>query len=187
MGRRTSTRFSLGRRPGAVIGVLLSVAACGPSKPDVVWVPGEGFGAVLSISADLPDGRPLGVGEELVLHATRSSGPWQEVLSDTLADDACWLVHPPAPVETEVQATVRWMVDPAGDAAFNLPRLHDLFSRSVTFSKAGAYRLWAADTIWCGDPVRSETIVVVVGPAAELSEKEDPRQVQTGPPSAGDA
>ena len=144
------------------LGAFVFAAACGSPPPDVVWVPGDGFMAAVSISVDLAADRTVRVGEELVLHATRTSGPWRQVAADSLEQGACWLVRPPEPVEHEVQASVRWMVEPEGRATFNLPRPADLHRRTVTFAAAGTYRLWALSHAWCGDPVASDAVEVIV-------------------------
>ena len=144
------------------LGASLLVTACGSPPPGVVWVPGDGFAAAVSVSVDLAGDRTVRVGEELILHATRTSGPWRQVAADSLEQGACWLVRPPADVEREVQASVRWVVEPEGHATFNLPRPPDLHRRTVTFAAAGTYRLWALSHAWCGDPVASDAVEVVV-------------------------
>lgn len=144
------------------LGASLLATACGPPAPDVVWVPGDGFSAAVSISVDLAGYCTVRVGEELVLHATRTSGPWRQVAADSLEQGACWLVRPPTDVEQEVQASVRWVVEPEGHGTFNLPRPPDLHRRTVTFAAAGTYRLWAVGHGWCGEPVASETVEFIV-------------------------
>jgi hypothetical protein len=72
-------------------------------------------------------------------------------------------------VEHEVQARVRWIVEPATDAEFNLPKVEDLKLRTVTFRSPGTFSLRARADAWCGPPVDSGTIEIVVVAAGEKS------------------
>ena len=141
---------------------LLASSACLGGDPEIVWVPDEGFSATLAIDVELPEGRAVRVGDALALHAVRETGPWKQASLTTLEPDACWLVRPPDPVENEVQASVRWIAEPAGPAVFNLPQVQDLKRRTVTFRLPGTYSLRARADAWCGPPVDSETIEIVV-------------------------
>lgn len=144
---------------------IVVVVGCAGREPEPVWVPAEGFTASLTIGAETPAGGAVAVGEPIVLHAERTTGPWRQVARSSLADDACWLVRPPEPVEHDVQARVRWIVEPDGSAVFNLPQADDLELRTVTFESPGTYTLRARTHTWCGPPVDSEVIEIpVVGP-----------------------
>lgn len=141
--------------------LVLAVAGCAGPGPDVVWVPDEGFATSVRIAVDLPAGGAR-VGEPLVLHAERRSGPWREASAASLPEGACRVVGPPPELEPEVQANVHWLVEPAGAAVFNLPQAKDLHLRTVSFRAPGTYRLRARSHAWCGEPVLSEALEIVV-------------------------
>jgi hypothetical protein len=124
-------------------------------------VPDEGFTTTVRIAADVPPGS-LRVGEALVLHATRRSGPWRQVEAASLPDEACRVAAPPPELELEVQSNVHWLVEPPGGAVFNLPRGPDLHLRTVSFSAPGRYLLRARSHAWCGEPVLSEALEIAV-------------------------
>jgi hypothetical protein len=151
----------MGSQRVALSTLALFVAGCAGPGPDVVWVPDEGFATTVRIAVDLPAGGAR-VGEPLVLHAERRSGPWSGVSADSLSEGACRVAGPPPELEPEVQANVHWLVEPAGGAVFNLPQAADIHLRTVMFTAPGVYRLRARSHAWCGEPVLSEVLEIVV-------------------------
>jgi len=146
--------------------VLLLALACSP-EPAEVWVPGPGFEQTIHITSAQGDRATVRVGEPLVLHAERRSGPWVRRARATLApDDSCWLRSPPSSPEPEVAGSLRWLVDPPGSATFNLDLRTDA-TREVRFSEPGVYRLATRGSGWCGEPDSADTITVEVAHDAD--------------------
>lgn len=61
-----------------------------------------------------------------------------------------------------MQANVQWFVAPGGAFEFDLPTPGTLGTRRVRFDAPGTYRVWARTAVWCGDPVESAPIEIVV-------------------------
>jgi len=142
-----------------IAALLLILLACTPEPPSEVFVPGPGFVQTLRITTEQGDTARVRVDEPLVLHGQRSSGPWVRVEYASLAPDACWLVAPPDATEPEVAGNLRWLVEPEGDAKFNLGLRGDM-TRDVAFRRPGVYRLSARSGAWC-DGTESETVLTV--------------------------
>lgn len=141
-------------------GLVLIFSACS-YEPRRVFVPTESFEHKIEVSTAQGPQATVRVGERLVLHARRVTGPWKEVTRDGLSSDECWVVRPPEREEPEVADNVHWIVDPEGYATFNLG-LRDDHTRTVQFSQSGQYRLRAVSKTWCGSPRTSGNITVSV-------------------------
>jgi len=72
--------------------------------------------------------------------------------------------HRPPPVEEQVEANVRWHVEPDGVAEFNRPNTRDLFSRRVRFAEPGVYTVWATSRDWQGGRVSSNRFTITIEP-----------------------
>lgn len=144
----------------AWVGMTVVLAAC-TSEPERVFVPGGSFEHQVEVSTSQGAAATVHVGEDLVLHARRLSGPWKEVARKDLAQDACWVGGPPERVEREVADNIQWIVSPEGQATFNLDLRED-HTRTVRFSEAGRYELRAVSKIWCSPPVTSNGLTVSV-------------------------
>jgi hypothetical protein len=138
------------------------VTACGGPPPELVWIPAAGYGAALEIAVDPPAGEAYKVGEWIVLHATRSTGPWKQVAHKDLPEGAGWMREPPPAREEAVEANVRWYADPPGQHEFNLPEPKEIMTRTVRFSSAGVFQLWAESHTWGGEQVRSNIVELAI-------------------------
>jgi hypothetical protein len=143
----------------AVALALAGLVACTPD-PHRVFVQGTPFRHVVRITTERGDSPSVLVGEPLVLHASRESGPWVEKPRSAAPEDGCW-VEVVRPQEAEVAANLDWHVTPAGAATFNVPTLADVgdLTRTVRFSKPGEYRLSATSALPCS---RQDTNVLTV-------------------------
>ena len=149
------------RRP--ILGLALLVCGCSPeSKPARVFVPGPSFTQVVRISSAQGDAPQIAVGQPLVLHAIRRSGPWVPARGADLAADACWVAQDPGE-EPEVSDNLRWIAEPDGPASFNVAYRSD-HTREVQFSTPGQYRLRATSALWCKPDTESNAITVSVTP-----------------------
>jgi len=155
------------RAPGrrvilTLCGLLATMTGCS-DVPPVVFVPGSTFRESLFVASESGLRASVAVGEPLILHAERISGPWRQISRDSLPAGACWLRSAPPEYEPNVAANVRWEVAPDGSATFNVsPR--DDGTRDVRFSEPGQYRVMATSASACGDPYSGDTILVVVTP-----------------------
>jgi hypothetical protein len=143
-----------------VLTALPLFEACTP-EPSEVFVPGPAFHQSIQLTTARGDSATVRVGEPLLLHARRSTGPWVLTPRRRLAPDACWMRSPPPEVEAEVADNVRWLVEPAGTASFNLGIRAD-HAREVRFSSAGVYRLTAQSAGWCAPRFGGDTLTIVV-------------------------
>ena len=87
------------------VGTCLS-GACS-DMPSPVFVPGTGYRESLFVTSEQGVRAQVAVGQPLLLHAERLSGPWRLSPRDSVAEDGCWL--PSAPLEHEIE--VRMSVD----------------------------------------------------------------------------
>ena len=134
------------------------LAGCQP-PPAEIWVPGEGYDESLSTTLSSSEVR---VGEWLELDAERRTGPWIRVpRPEELPSGNCWWRRPPPPVEREVGARVRWLVEPEG--RFNLPNPENGFRRRVRFERPGSYTI-RARSAGCPGPFDSPPRTVQVVP-----------------------
>ena len=124
-------------------------------------MPGPSFQQSIHLSTAQGEYATVQVGQPLILHAQRSSGPWIKVKRDSLAPDSCWLTSPPADREAEVAGNLRWIVDPPGGATFNIDLRLDQ-TREVRFSVPGRYRLSAHSSVWCTESYAGNTLSVEV-------------------------
>jgi hypothetical protein len=145
----------------AGIGLAVLMAACTRSPPDQVFVPAKSFEYSIEATTGLGLEPVVKVGEGLTLHAKRRSGPWAEVARTSLPTDGCWVAPPPLPEEAEMADNVRWIVEPEGQATFNLGLTAD-HTRIVRFAKPGRYTLGVITSMWCSPPKAGNTITVVV-------------------------
>jgi len=164
----------LGNLAFLLFGCLVVTTSCSPSIPEHVWIPGPQYRVELEVRLDDGSSGSAAVGEWIGLRAERTSGPWVQVSSRGLEPGAPWLAQPPAARETNVEGNVRWHVEPAGTAQFNLPTTRDLFSRRVRFSERGVYTLWATSHDWRGGTVSSNRITVTVDPNDDLADETAP-------------
>jgi hypothetical protein len=140
------------------------VSGCSAApEPEQVFVPGPSFGQEVLISSSRGTTPRVAVGEPLVLHAVRHSGPWVPARRKDLPADACWVAQPPPGEEAEVADNLRWIAEPDGAATFNVAYRMD-HTREVRFSAPGEYRLRAIGTFHCTPPCESDTITVSVLP-----------------------
>jgi hypothetical protein len=147
--------------PGRRLALTLLLAAACSQEPAHVFVPGASFRQSIRLWTDQGERATVGVGDALVLHAQRSSGPWIATERAALSADACWLVAPPEDPEPEVAGNLRWIVEPPGAATFNVDLRLDQ-TREVRFSKPGVYHVSARSSVWCSDPYGGNTLTVTV-------------------------
>ena len=101
------------------------------------------------------------VGQEILLSASRKNhGGWIEVPRESLSPDDCWMVQPPDPFEEQVAGNVRWILTPPEHARFNLGLRED-GKRSLVISEPGSYTLTATSSVWCGESVASDNLIVL--------------------------
>jgi len=144
------------------LGIAVLVCGCSP-EPELVFIPGPSFSQVVRISSSQGDAPHVAVGQPLVLHAVRQSGPWVPARRTALAAGACWVGAQPPREEAEVSDNLRWVAEPEGAATFNV-RYRPDHTREVHFSAPGQYRLKASSSLWCGPPQESNAITVSVAP-----------------------
>jgi hypothetical protein len=145
------------------LGMAALACGCSPEpESEQVFVPGPSFSQVVRISSSQGDEPRVAVGQPLVLHAARKSGPWVPAQRKALAADACWVAQPPGE-EAEVSDNLRWIAEPEGAATFNVTYRRD-HTREVRFSAPGRYRLRARSSLWCSPPQESNDITVYVAP-----------------------
>lgn len=152
--------FACTRLAIAVLLCLL-IPACLPQADKTVYVPGPSYSESLSVTSEQGVRATLAPDEQLTLHAERRTGPWVAISRDSLDADACWLVSAPPPHEPEVADNVRWLVDPEGDATFNLGLRADR-TRQVHFDNPGVYRITAQSASRCFDEFGADTLFVEV-------------------------
>lgn len=146
--------------PIRVLLLALPVIACSRDV-SVVFVPGESFRQSIQISTEQGEQATVKVGQPLVLHASRTSGPWLAREQRSLPPDACWLASPPPEHEVEVADNLKWSVDQPGVATFNVG-LRSERTREVRFSAPGVYQLTAESSAWCGEPYGGNAVTVSV-------------------------
>ncbi len=146
-----------------VLGAIASVS-CGTGTPAFIWVPGENFRVDVAASCSADSDGITAVGDWVELHADRESGPWVRIATGDLKPGTQWLRRPPPSVEENVQANVRWHVEPEGVAEFNVPNTQDLFSRRVRFAEPGVYTVWATTQDWQGGRASSNRLTVSIAP-----------------------
>ena len=140
----------------AILYAALALAAC--ESTYIPYVPGEGFSQTIEVSLELPDSGAVRAGEWVTMHAARAAGPW--VLADSTTEDpACERISPIAR-EDEAGHKVEWVVEPREGLAFNSPA-PPLFERRIQFTRPGRYTIFATSS-GCGEPIRSNTVEVVV-------------------------
>ena len=150
----------------AAILSMLTILGCS-SEPEIVYVPGEGYQESIHVATEQGPEAVVEPGEPLTLHVTRRSGPWVEVKSATLDDDACRLVNPPDPHELEVADNVTWVAGPTEGVTFD-PDLSDDHTRTVTFDRKGQFTLTATSASWCFEPFAGPPVTVDVGVSDEI-------------------
>jgi hypothetical protein len=149
-------------RHGGALLALLGFGACSAPEPATVYVPAQDYRQSLSISVDLDSSGSVRAGNWLVLHARRSTGPWQAVPRNQADLKDCWWRRPPPPEEAEVASNVTWKVSPADGSQFNRPTPPE-WERRLKLTRPGRYRLWAT-SYGCHTPILSDTIAVDVVP-----------------------
>src|SRR6478672_5332943 len=102
------------------------------SEPPVfVYVPASTFQQTVVVRAAIDI---VQVGEPVVLAAEQQAGPFVRVPFDSLAEEICWWERQPPEYEPEVSSNLRWEVQPAGNARFNVEPRED-HARTVIFSQ----------------------------------------------------
>ncbi|MDX1647696.1 MAG: hypothetical protein R3304_11175 [Longimicrobiales bacterium] len=134
-------------------------SACG-GDDTVVYVPGPGFVEDLHLITGRGFTPRVEVGEPLVLHAQRRSGPWIPAERRRVGDEECVSPILPPQLEAEVAARVTWLVDPQGRATLNAGT--EAGTMEVRFDGPGTYFVTAQAPSPCGDPLRGDTLVITV-------------------------
>ncbi len=137
------------------------MVGCGQREPAYVYVPSSNYEESLTASV-VDSGKEIMTNEWVSLKATRKTGPWVKMEKLKLKQDDHWLTDPPSSIEENVQANVKWNVEPKEYATFNLPQTHNLLERKVQFTKPGKYKLWATSHSWYRDPFDSNIIEINV-------------------------
>jgi hypothetical protein len=143
-----------------VFGLVMLLMACA-RQPERVFVPGTPFRHVVEVRTSQGVAANIRVGEWLILHGRRSTGPWTVTERRALGPDGCWVAPSPAEEEPQVADNLKWTAQPEGKADFNLDILTD-HTRRVRFSAPGRYVLHATSSTWCSPPVGSNDLTVVV-------------------------
>jgi len=157
--RCAARRYAVLKKP-VLIAALLGAACSG--EPSDVFVPGPGFRQSIQLSTAQGDHANVVVGQPLVLHAERRSGPWVLAERASLPPESCWLVSAPAELELEVAGSLRWLVEPPEAATFNVDLRLDQ-TREVRFLGPGVYHLSAESSGWCStEPYAGNTLTVEV-------------------------
>ncbi|PAW68821.1 MAG: hypothetical protein B9S34_01240 [Opitutia bacterium Tous-C1TDCM] len=140
--------------PGLVL-ALLALGGCAEPPPEWIFVPASTYRCEVVIAVPAR----LKVGEEVLLQATRTNGPWQRVRPDQAVPGLTpWTKEPPARQSGfEVTGNLHWLVAPAGFATFSGEARRE---RTVRFSQAGRYRIQARSAF--PTPATSNEIEVVV-------------------------
>lgn len=144
----------------AICAIAPLVSACGRDA-SVVYVPGGSFEEELFLTTSRGQAPRVRVGEPLVLHAQRRSGPWFPVPQRDVEEGQCSLTTLPPQLEPEVAASVRWIVVPEGHATFDVGLRED-GTREVRFDAPGLYLLTAESGSWCREPFYGDTLRVEV-------------------------
>ncbi len=139
------------------MGLLFS---CQPNAP-TVFVPAPAYTQTVEVRTDQGITATIAVGEPLLLYATLRAGPWTEVPRDVGTKGDCWLESEPPELAENVANGVQWLVDPPGNARFNIEFRND-GSRDVSFKAPGQYELVALSAFWCAPKYESNRIVVSV-------------------------
>lgn len=128
------------------------------SEPRTVFVPETESSSTLSIGVS---SARASLSENILLSASRKNyGAWIEVPRTSLSPDACWMVQPPDSFEEQVAGNVRWVLSPPEHGEFNLGLRED-GKRTLVISEPGTYSLTATSSVWCGESVASENLIVL--------------------------
>jgi hypothetical protein len=136
------------------------MVTCSPPPPRV-FVPGKPFAHTIDVGTSQGPAASVRVGDWLMLHGRRSTGPWTEVDRESLGPDGCWVAPPPPSDETEVADNISWTARPEGKAEFNSDIRPDR-ARLVRFKAPGRYVLRASSSTYCSPQVFSNELTVVV-------------------------
>jgi hypothetical protein len=139
---------------------LFAVFAACANEPARVFVPGHAYTESIRVWTEQGESASVRVGDPLVLHAERRSGPWIEVDHDSLPPGACWWTSAPT-FEQEVAGTLKWTAEPSEPAVFNTNLRLD-GSREVRFTRPGTYTLTPESSGWCGEPYEGNALRVAV-------------------------
>ncbi len=159
--RRFSDDSGTKRLRGALL-LLLALSGCTDPVPATIYVPASDYRQVLTVSAELDSSGRVRAGGWLLLHARRSTGPWQAVPKSQADTTDCWWRQAPPTDEAEVASNVVWTVAPADSFQFNQPT-PPAWKRRLKLGRPGHYRLWATSR-GCRTPLVSDTIQVEVVP-----------------------
>lgn len=127
----------------------------------VVYVPGPSFIESLHLTTSRRARARVQLGEPLVLHAQRRSGPWLATTAGEVEEGQCTSPTPPPELEIEVADRVTWLVSPQGHASL-APADEGRGAMEVRFDSVGTYHLSAESPSLCGEPFRGRTLVVEV-------------------------
>jgi len=120
---------------------LLMLCACSEKPPEWIFIPASGYRCEVKI--ELPP--RMKVGEEVVLKAERSNGPWQRVRTEEAVPNVTpWTREPPLHQSGfDVTGNVRWEVFPPGAATFGGVERRE---RTIRFSMPGRYKIRAENS-----------------------------------------
>jgi hypothetical protein len=118
--------------------LLLVAGGCAEKPPEWIFIPANSYRCDVTIEIR----SPVKVGEEVLLHAVRTNGPWKRVRpGEALAGVTPWGKEPPAHQSGfDVTGSLHWQVTPAGFAQFSGEARRE---RTIRFGKAGHYRIKA--------------------------------------------
>lgn len=145
---------------GCVLTIALGASGC-RDAPSTVYVRAPSYEEGLHLMTSHGKIARSRVGEPVVLHAQRRSGPWFAVPESDLEPGQCSVSILPPQLEAEVAGEVRWLVEPEGHASFNTDLRTD-GSRTVTFDAPGVYTMTAESSASCGDPFYGDTLTIEV-------------------------
>lgn len=117
---------------------LLGLGGCAEPRPEWIYVPAEGYRCEVRIVVPAR----IKAGEEVVLQASRTNGPWRRVRPEAAVPGVTpWTREPPTRQSGfDVTGNVNWEVTPAGTAKFSGEARRE---RTIRFSVPGHYRLRA--------------------------------------------
>ncbi len=122
--------------------ILLVFCGCTEKPPEWIFVPDTGYRCEVKI--ELP--ARIRVGEEVLLQAERTNGPWKRVRPEAAVPGITpWTREPPTHQNGfDVTGNVHWEVFPAGFAKFSGEASR---VRTIRFSAPGRYRIRASTAV----------------------------------------
>ena len=142
------------------LALVISQAACG-GDDTVVYVPGASFVESLYVTTARGAQVRARLGDPVLLHAQRRSGPWVPVEAGDVEEGQCTSPTLPEQLEIEVADRVTWLIDPQGHATLR-PSAEEEGAMEIRFDSVGTYRLTAESPSACGEAFRGGIVVVEV-------------------------